>query len=1035
MNTSISSLDADQVSNPIDTSSGERLAGPSAMASNRADRIMAVCPGCQATLKVRRAYIGNDVRCKRCGHIFPIAAPADTQSKPGEYTGHEQMLDEHGRLVAEHGRLTTPHGQLQATHDQFPVENGRLTTAHNDFGEHLSAVTSDLNTIRTSSGERLAGPSAQPASQADRIMAVCPGCQATLNVRRAYIGNDVKCMHCGHIFPIAAPADTESKPVEDSGHEQPLDEHGRLTAPHGQLQATHDQFQVENGRLTTAHNEFGEQLSPVTSELNTIRTSSGERLAGPSAQPASQADRIMAVCPGCQATLNVRRAYIGNDVQCMHCGHIFPIAAPADTQSKPVEDSGHEQRLDEHGRLVAEHGRLLAAHGQLQAKHDQFQVQNGRLTTAQNELGAQLSRVTNELNAVSAELGSFTPADVRSLAEERESLRTEVQRLRDENRHLSADQSTRAELERNQAELNAAGTKLDLLTAQLEEREIDLDTARAECSRLTREQQTAADEIKKREIDLDTARAECSRLTREQQTAADEIKALQMTLAERDSALRDQSDQLAAQVESHRQALDYAKHIHGATRAELGAELGRTQAKLNAACTKLDLLTAQLKEREIELNAAGTKLDLLTGQLEEREIDLDTARAECSRLTREQQTAADEIKKREIDLDTARAECSRLTREQQTAADEIKSLQITLAERDSALRDQSDQLAAQVGSHRQALDHAKHAQGAIRAELGTELERNQAELNAAGTKLDLLTAQLKEREIELNAAGTKLDLLAAQLEEREIDLDTARAECSRLTREQQTAADEIKKREIDLDTARAECSRLTREQQTAAGEIKALQMTLAERDSALRDQGDQLGAQVESHRQALEHAEHVHGAIFAELRAELERIQAELNAAGTKLDLLTAQLKEREIELNAAGTKLDLLTAQLVERDLDLDTARAECSRLTREQQTAADQIKKREIDLDTTRAECSRLTREQQTAADQIKALQMTLAERDSALRDQSDQLAAQVESHRQALDHAKHVHGAIRAELGAELERNQAELNAACAKLDLLT
>jgi chromosome segregation ATPase len=131
---------------------------------------------------------------------------------------------------------------------------------------------------------------------------------------------------------------------------------------------------------------------------------------------------------------------------------------------------------------------------------------------------------------------------------------------------------------------------------------------------------------------------------------------------------------------------------------------------------------------------------------------------------------------------------------------------------------------------------------------------------------------------------------------------------------------------------------------------------------------------VESHRQALDHAKHVHGAVSAELGAELERNQVELNAAGTKLELLTGQLKEREIELDAA-------------------------------------------------RAECDRLTCEQQTTLDEIKALKSTLAERDSALRDQSDQLAAQVESHRQALDHAKHVHGdmieALEAQLAALGER----------------
>src|SRR5262245_37841234 len=132
-----------------------------------------------------------------------------------------------------------------------------------------------------------------------------------------------------------------------------------------------DQRGIEHGPLSPAREEVDEPLGPVTGELTAIPISSGEQLADPSAQRLSGADRIAAVCPGCQATLRVRRAYIGSEVKCNHCGHIFPIAAPAEIQSEPVENSKHERLLDEHCRLIAEHG-------QLQAKYEQLEVENGR---------------------------------------------------------------------------------------------------------------------------------------------------------------------------------------------------------------------------------------------------------------------------------------------------------------------------------------------------------------------------------------------------------------------------------------------------------------------------------------------------------------------------------------------------------------------------------------------------------------------------------------------------------------------------------
>ena len=874
MSTSIRGLDADKASDLMDKTSGQRLALASTQPSSRADRIMAVCPGCQATLSVRRVYIGNDVQCKQCGHIFPIAAPADTQSKPLEDSKNEQLLDEHGTLMAGHG-------QLHSEDEQLEVEHCRLASAQDQLGEQLGPVTSELNAIRKSSGERLVGPSAERFNRADRIVAVCPGCQAILSVRRAYFGSDVKCKHCGHKFPIAAPADTQSKPVEDRKHEQLLDEHGWLTAVYGTLQPTHDQLEIEDGQVAPARDELDEQLGPITSEPNAIRTSSGEQSAGPAAQRSSRADRIAAVCPGCQATLRVRQAYFGSDVKCKHCGHIFPIAAPADSQSEPLEHSKNEQLLDEIGRLMAEHG-------QLQAKYDQLDGQ----------------------------------------------------------------------LKERETELTAASTKRDLLIGQL----------------------------KAREIDLDTARAECSRLSREQQTAADEIKALQMALAERDSALRDQSEQLGAHGASYQQALDHAEHVHGAMIASLEGQLavlderfGRLQDEYRST----QELCKQFQNRELELTEAQKRLEsahqskLDAERMKQAELakQLDELRALAAERTGlaeqliaansrriEERSAADteltaastkldlligQLKAREIDLDTARAECSRLSREQQTAADEIKALQMALAERDSALRDQSEQLGAHGASYQQALDHAEHVHGAMIASLEAQLaalNERFGRLHDEHRSTQELCKQFQDRELELTEAQKRLEsthqskLDAERMKQAELakQLDELRALAaeraglaeqliaanSRRIEERSAANTELKaastnldlligqlkEREIDLDTARAECNRLTCEQQTAADELKVLRITLAERDSALRDQSEELGAQVENHRQALDHAEQVHEAKITALEGQLAvlderfgRLQDEYRSTQE----LCKQFQNRELELTEAQKRLE----------------------------------------------------------------------------------------------------------------------------------
>jgi DNA repair exonuclease SbcCD ATPase subunit len=530
MNTSITNLDADQANDPMYGSSGERLDDPSAQPANAADRVVAVCPGCQATLRVRRVYIGGHVCCKNCGNVFPILAPADSQTKPAENGGHAQLLEEHGRLMAARG-------QFQSQPVQLEVENGRLTTAQDQLGEALSSVTTEPNAIQTSSGARLGDPTAQPSNRADRIVAVCPGCQAALNVRRAYIGSDVQCKNCKHIFPIAAPADSQSKPVEDGRHAQLLEEHGRLKAAYAQLQSQHDQLAVESTRLATAKNELGEQLNK---ELGRVKTAF--------ALLQSQHDQL--------AVENTRLATAKNEL-----GEQLNEELGRVKTAFALLQSQHDKLAVENTRLatakneLAEHlneelGRLKAVYAQVQSQHDQLQVENTRLATAKNQLGEQLSGATNELSAIRAELGGLAPAEVRSLAEERETIRTEVQRLRDENRHLS--------------------------------------------------------------IDLDTARSERLDLTREQQTATDEINALQTALAERDSALRYQSDQLGAQVESHRQAFDHARHAHGTMIESLEAQLaalGERFGRLDDEHRSTLELCKQFQARDIELTEAQQRLE------------------------------------------------------------------------------------------------------------------------------------------------------------------------------------------------------------------------------------------------------------------------------------------------------------------------------------------------------------------------------------------------------------------------------------------
>ena len=81
MNVSTKNDQADQASTPLSQARINQLSATSAQPSHAVARVVAVCPACKTTLSVRRAYVGNAVKCKQCDHVFTV--PGDVDTPPG----------------------------------------------------------------------------------------------------------------------------------------------------------------------------------------------------------------------------------------------------------------------------------------------------------------------------------------------------------------------------------------------------------------------------------------------------------------------------------------------------------------------------------------------------------------------------------------------------------------------------------------------------------------------------------------------------------------------------------------------------------------------------------------------------------------------------------------------------------------------------------------------------------------------------------------------------------------------------------------
>jgi predicted Zn finger-like uncharacterized protein len=248
-----------------------------------------------------------------------------------------------------------------------------------------------------------------------QLIAACPNCAAVLRVNVNKLGQNIRCSQCHHTF-------------------------------------------VSGEALESAAQQSATHVAPLSNQVN------------------ANVERIDAVCPGCNATLHVRRAYIGNEVRCKYCEGVFTVKAPGEEPRKAqhTEDEPHRNPLQ------AEHERLYVEHNLLKADHE-------RVKTECDELRENFRRVGAELDTIRLALGSIAPEEVGPLANERHSLSEEVHRLRDEVHALVADRAERDRLiaERLdwESEREISRAERDRLVSQLRDRDDELAAIREENER------------------------------------------------------------------------------------------------------------------------------------------------------------------------------------------------------------------------------------------------------------------------------------------------------------------------------------------------------------------------------------------------------------------------------------------------------------------------------------------------------------------------------------------------------------------------
>jgi hypothetical protein len=282
-------------------------------------------------------------------------------------------------------------------------------------------------------------------------------------------------------------------------------------------------------------------------------------LLGPSSQASIPVPRVLVVCSSCTATLSIKRAYLGGAIQCKQCGHIFTVPAEAVSQPMPVagrsgsEPAGLPRQADPGGGnrragvvdnvILDQLAQIITGSNELRVLHDGLVAEHNELKADRDAVVARLTSVSDLLEAMRSDLGPIAPADVRSIASEREELRALAERLREENRELAQ------RLDQSGTELQVARQERQQQSEQLTILRDELASVRGDLVRFSEERQAAllrCEELEDQNQGL--VRAQASReLEHEAMHSAE--RSAQQQLAEEVVALRANAEETAKVAE------------------------------------------------------------------------------------------------------------------------------------------------------------------------------------------------------------------------------------------------------------------------------------------------------------------------------------------------------------------------------------------------------------------------------------------------------------------------------------------------------
>ncbi|NEP14984.1 MAG: CHAT domain-containing protein [Symploca sp. SIO2C1] len=373
---------------------------------------------------------------------------------------------------------------------------------------------------------------------------------------------------------------------------------------------------------------------------------------------------------------------------------------------------------------------------------------------------------------------------------------------------------------------------------------------------------------------------------------------------ERLSALRDESQELTAQLESSQVELRQSQQ-----------ELTEIQQEVETAQTELRQSQQEFTEIQQEVETAQTELRQSQQELAETQQEVETTQVQLESSQTELRQSQQEFTEIQQEVETAQTELRQSQQELTEIRQEVEITQAQLESSQTELRQSQQEFTETQQEVETAQAQLESSQTELR-QSRQEFTEIQQEVKTAQAQLESSQTELRQSRQEFTEIQQEVETAQAQLESSQTELRQSQQELTETQQEVETAQAQLESSQTELRQSQQEFTEIQQEVETAQAQLESSQTELRQSQQELTE----IQQEVETAQTEVQQSQQE----LTEIRQEVQTSQTRLESSQTQLQQSQQQLTEIQQEVETVQTEVQQSQQQLTETQQEAQTVQAQ---------------------------------------------------------------------------------------------------------------